>query len=209
MIQSMTTMPPKTRAALYARVSTSDQDSDLQLAELRAVVTMRGWLIAGEFVDHGISGAKDKRPRLDAMRAAVADGQVDVVVFTALDRLGRSLPHLIMLFDEFHKAGVDVVSTKQPIDTTTPVGVLIFQILGAVAQFERELIRERVKAGVRKAMAAGKQVGRPQRWTQAQADRARELRSAGRSWRETSMAIGLPVRTIRRALGAVAKPRSS
>jgi DNA invertase Pin-like site-specific DNA recombinase len=161
MIQSMTTMPPKTRAALYARVSTSDQDSDLQLAELRAVVTMRGWLIAGEFVDHGISGAKDKRPRLDAMRAAVADGQVDVVVFTALDRLGRSLPHLIMLFDEFHKAGVDVVSTKQPIDTTTPVGVLIFQILGAVAQFERELIRERVKAGVRKAMAAGKQVGRP------------------------------------------------
>jgi len=206
----MTTTPSTARrAALYARVSTPDQDSGLQVVELRTVAALRGWTIMEEFVDHGVSGSKDRRPRLDALLAAARTGQVDVVMFTALDRLGRSLPHLIDLFAKFKDWKVDVVATKQPVDTTTPVGTLIFQILGAVAQFERELIRERVRAGVRKAMASGKKIGRPQRWSRAQADRARELRAEGRSWRLVSMAVGLPVRTLRRALGAVAKPRSS
>ncbi|MCW8139545.1 MAG: recombinase family protein, partial [Planctomycetota bacterium] len=164
-----------------------------------------------EFVDQGVSGATDRRPALDRMLAAVRTGDVDVVAFTALDRLGRSLSHLVRLFDEFRELGVNVVATKQPIDTTTPVGVLIFQILAAVAQFERELVRERVKAALRKAVASGKKIGRPQRWTMAQADRAMALRVAGRSWREVAMAVGLPVRTVRRAIttAAVAKPQSS
>ncbi len=206
MIVSMTI-----RAALYARVSLVDQDPEIQLMELRAAASSRGWTIVGEFVDHGISGAKDRRPALDKLMAAVKGGEVDVVAFTALDRLGRSLPHLVKLFDEFSRTGVDVVSTRQPIDTTTPVGVLIFQVLAAVAQFERELLRERVKAALRKVVASGRKIGRPQRWTMAQADKARALRIAGRSWREVSMAVGLPVRTVRRAItaAAVAKTQSS
>lgn len=199
------------RAALYARVSLTGQDPEVQLMELRAEAASRGWTITDEFVDQGVSGAKDRRPALDRMLAAVRTGDVDVVAFTALDRLGRSLSHLVRLFDEFRELGVNVVATKQPIDTTTPVGVLIFQILAAVAQFERELVRERVKAALRKAVASGKKIGRPQRWTMAQADRAMALRVAGRSWREVAMAVGLPVRTVRRAIttAAVAKPQSS
>lgn len=209
----MTTTPPKkTRAALYARISTADrQDVSLQVAELRAAALARGLDVVGEFIDRGVSGARDRRPGLDQMLERVRAGEIDVVMFSALDRLGRSLRHLVTLFDELRELGVDVVCVRQPIDTTSPVGVLIYQVLAAVAEFERALIRERVRIGVRAAIARGKQVGRPRRWTQEQVERARRLRAAGKSWRQVAMAVHLPVRTVRRALteafsgGAVAK----
>ena len=189
------------RAALYARVSTADkQDAALQVAELRAGAEARGYEIVGEYVDRGVSGARDRRPALDELLERVRAGEVEVLMFTALDRLGRSLRHLVGLLDELRDRGVHVVCLRQPIDTTSPVGVLIYQVLGAVAEFERALIRERVRAGVRAAMARGKRIGRPQRWTLEQVERARELRAAGRSWRQVAMSVGLPVRTIRRAV---------
>lgn len=198
----MTTTPPKPlRAALYARVSTADrQDVTVQLDELRAAARARSFVVAGEFLDRGVSGARDRRPGLDAMLERVRAGEIDVVMFCALDRLGRSLRHLVTLMDELRDRGVDIVCTRQPIDSTSAVGVLIYQVLGAVAEFERSLIRERVKLGVRAAMARGKQVGRPRRWTPEQIERARQLRADGKSWRQIAMSVGLPVRTVRRAV---------
>lgn len=194
------------RAALYCRVSCQEQDVAMQVNELRLYVEKRGWTLAGEYVDQ-ISGAKSSRPGLDKLMADARERRIDTVCVWALDRFGRSLRHLVTTIDELTSLGVGFVAVTQGIDTTntSPTGTLTIQILGAVAQFEREMIRARVRAGVAKAKASGKRLGRPQRWTRAQVDKAESLRDAGRSWRETAMAVGLPVRTVRRALATVAK----
>jgi DNA invertase Pin-like site-specific DNA recombinase len=207
-----TTGTPRTaRAALYARVSTTDQSPDLQLESLRAYIGARGWL-ATEYVDHGISGAKDRRPGLDALLEAARRRRIDVVVAVKLDRLARSTHHLVVLAKELEALGVDLVITDQAIDTTTPTGRLLFHMLAAISEFERELIRERVIAGVRRAKAKGKKLGRPRRHIVDTA-RAVALMEAGSSLRSTARALGVHpsaiVRLVRAADGAMPRAESA
>ena len=148
------------RCAVYARVSTTDQNPENQLAELRRYVDARGWT-AVEYVDRGVSGAKDRRPALDQLLADGKRRRFDVLVCWRLDRLGRNLKHLITLLDDLQALGVAFVSLAEGIDATTPAGKLQMHILGAIAEFERERIRERVLAGLRRARANGQRLGRP------------------------------------------------
>ena len=148
------------RAAIYARVSTADQTGENQLLELRRYCEARGWE-ATEFVDAGVSGAKDRRLALDDMLRAAKRRQFDVVVCWRLDRLGRNLRHLVSLLDDLQALGVAFVTLGEGIDCTTPAGKLQLHILAALAEFERERIRERVLAGLQRAKAQGKRLGRP------------------------------------------------
>jgi len=150
------------KAATYVRVSTLDQEPDNQLHDLRRYVTARGWT-ATEYVDHGVSGAKDSRPGRNRLLADARRRKPDVVVCWRLDRLGRSLRHLVGLLDELQTLGVAFVSLAEGIDTTTPAGRLQMHILASVAQFERERIIERVKAGLARAKRQGRRLGRPPR----------------------------------------------
>ena len=148
------------RAAPYARVSTADQEPENQLQELRRYLQARGWT-AVEYVDSGVSGAKDRRPALDQVVADARRRRFDVLVCWRLDRLGRNLKHLITLLEELQALGVVFVSLAEGIDATTPAGKLQMHILGAIAEFERERIRERVLAGLERARRDGKRLGRP------------------------------------------------
>jgi DNA invertase Pin-like site-specific DNA recombinase len=148
------------KAAIYARVSTVDQEPENQLQELRRYVEARGWS-AVEYVDHGVSGATERRPALDRLLADARRRRFDVLVCWRLDRLGRNLKHLITLLDELQALSVAFVSLAEGIDATTPAGKLQMHILGAIAEFERERIRERVLAGLQRARTQGKQLGRP------------------------------------------------
>ena len=147
-------------AAIYARVSTVEQAPENQLQELRRYVQARGWT-AVEYVDHGVSGATDRRAALDRLVADATRRQFDVLVCWRLDRLGRNLRHLILLLDDLSALGVAFVSLAEGIDATTPAGRLQLHILGAIAEFERARIGERVKAGLARARAQGKTLGRP------------------------------------------------
>ena len=148
------------RAAIYARVSTLDQEPENQLQELRRYVQARGWT-GVEYVDRGISGAKDRRPALDELLRDARLRHCDVLVCWRLDRLGRNLRHLILLLDDLHVLGVAFVSLAEGIDATTPAGRLQLHVLGAIAEFERARIAERVKAGLARAKARGQRLGRP------------------------------------------------
>src|SRR2546430_3956917 len=150
------------KAAIYARVSTLDQEPENQLQELRRYVEARGWT-ATEYVDRGVSGSKDRRPALDQLLRDAKRRRFDVVVCWRLDRLGRNLKHLITLLEDLQALGVAFVSLAEGIDATTPAGKLQMHILGAIAEFERERIRERVLAGLHRAKAQGKRLGRPVR----------------------------------------------
>ena len=135
------------KAAIYARVSTMDQEPENQLQELRRYVDARGWM-ATEYVDKGVSGAKDRRPALDELLTDARRRRLDVLVYWRLDRLGRNLRHLITLLDELQALGVAFVSLAEGIDATTPAGKLQMHILGAIAEFERSRLRERTMAGL-------------------------------------------------------------
>ena len=148
------------RAAIYARVSTFDQEPENQLAEIRRYVAARDWT-AVEYLDRGISGAKDRRPALDRLLIDARRRRFDVLVVWRLDRLGRNLRHLITLLEELQALGIAFVSLNEGIDATTPAGKLQMHILGAIAEFERARIAERVKAGLQRAKAQGKRLGRP------------------------------------------------
>ncbi len=150
------------RAALYARVSTTDQTCENQLLELRRYVIARGWSPA-EYVDEGVSGAKDRRPALDRLVSDARRRRFDVLVVWRLDRLGRNLRHLILLLDDLQAVGVAFVSLSEGIDATTPAGRLQLHVLGAIAEFERARIQERVRAGLIRARAQGKRLGRRRR----------------------------------------------
>jgi len=172
-------MTEQTRAALYARVSTTDQTPENQLAALRAFAAARGWQDV-EHVDHGISGAKERRPALDAMMAAARKRKIDIIACVRLDRLARSTHHLLTMARELEALGVDLVATDQAVDTTTPAGRLLFTVLGAIAEFERDLIRDRVMAGLERARRRGTKSGRPigrPRVNPVDADDARRLLS--------------------------------
>ena len=154
--------PATKRAAVYARVSTLDQEPENQLNELRRYVTARGWT-AVEFVDRGVSGRRERRPALDALLKGVKRRRFDVLVCWRLDRLGRSLKHLVTLLDELQVLGVAFVSLQEGIDATTPAGKLQMHILAAIAEFERARIAERVRAGLARARTNGTRLGRPEK----------------------------------------------
>ena len=149
------------RVAAYARVSTADQTCENQLLELRQYCTARGWPAPVEYVDTGVSGSKDRRPALDTLITDARRRRFDVLVCWRLDRLGRNLRHLVSLLDDLEALGVAFVSLGEGIDCTTPAGKLQLHILAALAEFERARIAERVRAGLQRARAQGKRLGRP------------------------------------------------
>jgi DNA invertase Pin-like site-specific DNA recombinase len=179
------------RAAIYVRVSTAEQDTGLQETELREYVERRGWGYV-VYRDKAQSGAKSDRPALTAMLNDLRRRKADVVVVWALDRLARSLKQLLTIAEECRLLGVDLVSLRQNIDSTLPAGRLTFQVLGAVAEFEREMLRERVKAGMAQARRAGKRVGRPalRQFAPSEIETMRQLRSRGASVRKLAMNFG-------------------
>ena len=151
------------RAAIYLRVSTIDQHTSNQEAELRQAAERAGWEVAKVYKDHGISGAKgrDKRPAFDALHRDAAKRQFDVVMAWNVDRLGRSLQDLVAFLSELHALKIDLFLHQQGLDTTTPAGKAMFQMLGVFAEFERSIIQERVRAGLLRARREGKRLGRP------------------------------------------------
>src|SRR5580692_7461725 len=179
------------RAAIYVRVSTAEQDTDMQETELRQYVESRGWECV-VYRDKAQSGAKNDRPALNAMLSDLGRRKFDVVVVWALDRLARSLKQLLTIGEECRSLGVDLVSLRQNIDTTLPAGRLTFQILGAVAEFEREMLRERVKAGMAQARRSGKHVGRPalRGFHGTEIEKMKLLRSQGMSVRRLATDFG-------------------
>jgi DNA invertase Pin-like site-specific DNA recombinase len=186
------------RAALYARVSTHvGQNPEMQLAELREFCRRRGWDIVGEFVDTGICGARERRPELDRMLAACRRRQMDAVVVYRYDRFARSLRQLVNALCEFDSLGVQFISLHEGVDTSTPNGRLVFGIFARIAEFERELIRERVRSGIAVARAQGKRIGRPRR--PVDAARVDELRAQGWSWARIAEEMGVGLGTVHRA----------
>jgi DNA invertase Pin-like site-specific DNA recombinase len=190
-------------AAIYARVSTTNgQNPEMQLRELREYCQRRGWTATLEYVDAGISGAKEKRPELDRLLADAHRRRFDAVVVWRFDRFARSVSHLLRALETFRSLGIEFVSLSEQVDTSTPAGKLVFTVLGAVAELERSLIVERVRAGLRNARAKGKRLGRPR--SGVDVAEIRRLRTQGASWRAVGAALGVSAAT---ALQAVAKGR--
>jgi DNA invertase Pin-like site-specific DNA recombinase len=189
------------RVALYARVSTDEQTARNQIRELRAVAERHGWTIAEEYVDHGLSGSKgrDQRPAFDRMLKAAARREFDVLAAWSVDRLGRSLQHLVSFLDEIHSKRIDLYLHQQGIDTTTPAGKALFQMCGVFAEFERAMIQERVKAGLARARAQGKVLGRPRVGSRIEAI-VRALRAKGRGIHAIAREAGVGVGTVQRII---------
>lgn len=187
------------RVAIYARVSTKDQHPENQLLELRRFAKARGWTVVEEFVDQGISGAKDRRPALDKVMDAARRRKVDVVLVSRFDRFARSVRHLVAALDEFRALGVAFVADHDAIDTTTPVGKMSFHIIAAMAEFERSLITERIMSGLSRARAQGKALGRPRK--PVDAAKVRDLRRRGLSLRQIAKETGINKDAVRRTLG--------
>ncbi len=194
------------KIALYARCSTAEQHPDAQLHELRDYARRRG-AEAIEYVDRAESGAKDRRPGLDRLVAAARRRRIDAIACTKLDRLARSVRHLTALAAELEALGVDIVVLDQAIDTGTPTGRLLFHVLGAIAEFERDLCRERTRAGLAAARRRGKQLGRPRALDAAAAERARDLRHHGASVREVARALGVSLGTAHAAVRGLVRGR--
>jgi DNA invertase Pin-like site-specific DNA recombinase len=193
------------KAAIYARVSTANngQDPTMQTRELREYCDRRGWTVAGEYVDIGISGTKEKRPELDRLLGEAHRRRFDAVVVWRFDRFARSVSHLLRALETFKSLGIEFVSLSEQVDTSTPTGKMVFTVLGAVAELERSLIVERVRAGLRNAKAKGKSLGRPR--VAVDAAKIAALRSQGLSWAKIGERLGLGEGTVRRTAGASAK----
>lgn len=196
---------PLVRAALYARVSTSHngQNSEMQVAEMHAYCQGRNWTIAGEFVDAGVSGAKEHRPALDQLLSLCRKRAVDAVVVYRYDRFARSLRQLVNALEDFRALGIDFVSLHEGVDTSTPNGRLVFGIFASIAEFERELIRDRVRSGLAAVKAKGRRLGRPR--VLVNPVRIAALRAQGRSWREITEQTGISKGTAQRAVGSFPK----
>lgn len=188
------------RVALYARVSTSDQNCEMQLGELREYCARRGWAIAGEYVDTGISGAKASRPQLNKLKADARQRRFDAVLVWKLDRWGRSVADSISGIQELVSLGIRFLAITQNLDTdeSNPMSRFLLHIMAAFAELEREMIRERVNSGVQAAKKKGKHCGRPVKIFRR--DLAIEMRAAGKSWREIGAHFGTSHMTIRRAV---------
>ncbi len=188
------------RVAIYARVSTTDkgQDVGMQLRDLEAYAKARDWTVRDKFVDEGISGSQTKRPALDRLLSACRRRQVDVVLVWRLDRLGRSLKHLIMTLDEFQSLGVAFVSLHEQLDCTTAAGQLLLHLLGAFAEFERAIIRERVKAGLANARHKGTRLGRPR--LAIDSLQVKTLQKTGHSIRQIARALHVSPASVHKTL---------
>jgi DNA invertase Pin-like site-specific DNA recombinase len=195
-------VPQPNRVALYARVSTlNGQNPDMQLAELREYAQRRGWTVTSEYVDIGVSGSKQSRPELNRMLKDAHSRKVDAVLVWKLDRLGRSLKHLVTTIEDLSAYGVSFVSLRDNLDLSTPSGRLMLHIIGAMAEFERELIKERVTAGMAAARKRGCRIGRPKVYVSS--DKVKALRDAGVSWRQIGKRLGVGTGTVVRAAAAV------
>jgi len=189
------------RAALYARVSTlNGQHPEMQLAELREYASRRGWEVAGEYVDEGVSGSKESRPELNRLMADARRRLFDVVLVWKIDRFGRSLKHLVNALADLDAYGVAFASLKDNLDLSTPSGRLMFGIIAAMAEFERSLIQERVKAGLSHARLSGKTLGRPRRIVDAA--RIARMRAEAHSLRTIAGKLGIGYGTARKLLAA-------
>jgi len=196
--------PPIARVALYARVSTlNNQDPEMQLVELREYAARRGWQIVDEFIDQGVSGCKESRPALNRLMADACRRRFDAILVWKIDRFGRSLKHLVNALAELAALGVAFISLRDNLDLSTPSGRLMFQIIGAMAEFERALIQERVRAGLRNARAKRRRLGRPR--VIVDASKIASLRAQGRSWAQIVVETGASKGTAQRALVGVPK----
>ena len=189
----------KKSAAIYARVSTSRQKVDLQLEELKKLIQRSGWKLYKVYVDEGFSGKDTKRPAFNEMMIAAQRREFEILTVWKFDRLSRSLKDLVTTLEELDSLGIDFMSHENHLDTSTPSGKLVFQVIAAVAEFERDIIVERVKAGMANAKRKGKHVGRP-RIPDHVIEEARRLREEGKSWREIGKALGVDPSGARKRL---------
>lgn len=189
------------RVAIYLRVSTDSQTTENQLRELEAVAERSGWLVVQVFEDAGVSGAKgrDKRPGFDALCKAATRRQIDMAMAWSVDRLGRSLQDLVSFMNELSAVGCDLYLHQQAVDTSTPSGRAMFQMCGVFAEFERGMIRERVNAGLKRARAQGKALGRPKASSKVEA-RIRDLRASGMGKVKIAKTLGVGVSLVQRVL---------
>ena len=194
----MTTKNPTKRAAIYCRCSTDQQDLTLQRDDLTDFCRRRGWEVYKVYEDKGISGSKDNRPALDQMVKDARQGKIDVVLVWRFDRFGRSTSHLLNALSEFRALSVDFVSLNEALDTSTPTGKVLFTVIAAVAEFERNIICERVRAGVKKAQAAGAKFGRPKATFDQQ--RAVTLYKQGHTVRQVAKEVGASRSVVQRLL---------
>lgn len=192
------------RVAIYARVSTDGQTTDNQLRELQAAAERHGWEIVFQYVDHGVSGAKGReaRPAFNAMCNAMARREFDLIAAWSVDRLGRSLQDLVTFLGELHGKHVDLYLHQQGLDTTTPAGKALFQMMGVFAEFERSMIVERVKAGLSRAKSQGKQLGRPRLNAKIEAN-VKALRVEGKGIIKIAKELGIGVGTVKRIVDGV------
>lgn len=195
------------RVAIYARVSTANngQDPTMQTRELQEYCLRRGWTVAGEYVDVGISGSKEKRPELDHLIADAHRRRFNVVVVWRFDRFARSVSHLLRALEMFQSLGIEFASLSEQLDTSTPTGKMVFTVLGAVAELERSLIVERVRAGMRNARAKGKRIGRPPRTLLCPEDRkliAELYWSRKSSFRQLAKKFDTSIGTVQRCARA-------
>jgi DNA invertase Pin-like site-specific DNA recombinase len=190
------------RVAIYARVSTDGQTTENQLRELRAAIERNGWVIAGEYVDHGISGAKGRRdrPQFDALLRGVTRKEFDVVAAWSVDRLGRSLQDLVGFLVDLQAKGVHLYLHQQALDTSTPSGKAMFGMLSVFAEFERAIIQERVRAGLARARTKGTILGRPKVGAETER-RIRDLTAQGVGKVKTARTLGVGVSVVQRVLG--------
>jgi len=186
------------RIAVYCRVSTLDQSTDSQVLDLRRYVSERDWTLYKEYCDNGISGTKDNRPALNQLMDDARKRRFDMVLSWRFDRFARSTKHLILALEEFRNLGIDFVSYQENIDTGSPLGSAIFTIISAVAQLERDIIAERVRAGLRRAKENGKKLGRPPK--KVDEYEIRRLRSEGRSLRQIATELNVSKNTVVRHL---------
>ena len=186
------------RIGIYARVSTKDQSCELQVRDLRAYCTARAFDLVREYVDVGQSGAKDSRPELNILMDDARKRQFDAIVVWRFDRFARSTKHLLSALKEFRSLGIQFISYQENIDASSALGQALFTIVSAVAQLERELIRERVSAGIRNARANGKQLGRPK--SVVDRERILELKTIGQSLRQIAATLGVGYGTVRARL---------
>ncbi len=191
-----------TRVAFYARVSTNGQSVENQLRELQAVAKRHGWKVVATYTDNAVSGSKgrNERPGFADLHKAVAQRQVDLVAAWSVDRLGRSLQHLVAFLGELHAKGVDLYLHQQGIDTSTPAGKAMFQMMGVFAEFERAMIQERVKAGLARARSSGTRLGRPP-LSQEQREEVLKLRSEGRTIRQIAAETGVSRGSVHNIVG--------
>lgn len=186
------------RVAIYLRVSTSEQTTENQRKELAEVATRSGWTIVDIYEDAGISGAngREKRPEFDRLCMGAARREFDMVAAWSVDRLGRSLQSLVGFLNELQALNIDLYLHQQAVDTTTPAGRALFQMLGVFAEFERSIIRERVKAGLARARAEGKTLGRPKGRPHKKTQEVVKLRREGQSVRRIAKRLGMSPNTV-------------